>query len=161
VLYTYLVRIAGRCLIGISAMFDGRMGPSVCCRGTSERMLLMKDVVGGSWTEEASARAGYRHLSFQDSIVDLGGYKRPRLAEEETSVSSAGRLGLMPQQSGRTCNGRTDGVIVSVDNLHWSTSLDCRGNFEELVRVGGYIVVRHGVEMSVNPSQVRADICYN
>jgi hypothetical protein len=35
-----------------------------------------------------------RHLSFQDSIVDLGGYKRPRLAEEETSVSSAGRLGF-------------------------------------------------------------------
>jgi hypothetical protein len=56
VLYTYLVRIAGRCLIGIYAMFDGRMGSSVCCRGTSERMLLMKDVVGGSWTEEASAQ---------------------------------------------------------------------------------------------------------
>jgi hypothetical protein len=56
-LVAYFVGTAGGGLVGSSAMFDARMFSSVCGgRGTSERVLLMKKVVGGWWTEEASAQ---------------------------------------------------------------------------------------------------------
>jgi hypothetical protein len=67
----------------------------------------------------------------------------------------------MPQQNGRIWISRVDGPVVLVGMLNCQPPLTVEETWVNLFLYVRYIIVRHGVKISVSSSQAWSAICYN